>query len=157
VLYAVSLGTTGAIRACPEVAPLAGLVLDAPVDDLLATAHRMLSEEPRPDRRRLGMWQPFRSLTILAVELWSGVKFSSVRPLDDVTRLDPAMPVLIIGGSEDLRVPPAAVQAMFDRVPASPDKKQLWIRQGSTHGQVWNDDPAGYREHLAAFLKLAAP
>jgi uncharacterized protein len=157
VLFAVSLGTAAVIRAVPEVAPLAGVVLDAPMDALLATAHRMLSEEPRPNRRRLGIWQPFRSLTILAIELWSGVWFSEVRPIDDLARFPADMPVLVIGGSADLRMPPATVEAMFERLPTRPDLKLLWIRPGSTHGQVWTDDPAGYREQLARLLALAAP
>jgi uncharacterized protein len=157
VLYAVSLGTAAVIRAAPDVPRLAGLVVDAPMDDLLATADRMLSEEPRPDRRRLGMWQPFRSLTILAIEVWSGVWFSEVRPIDDLARLSPALPVLVIGGGADLRMPPETVRAMYDRVPSPPGLKSLWIRPGSTHGQVWTDDPEGYRQHLAAFLEIAAP
>jgi pimeloyl-ACP methyl ester carboxylesterase len=157
VLYAVSLGTAAVIGAVPDVAPLSGIILDAPMDDLLATAHRMLSEEPRPDRRRLGMVQPFRSLIVLAFELWSGVRFSEVRPIDDLARIPPDVPILVIGGSADLRMPPATVQAMFDRLPTRPGSKSLWIRPGSTHGQVWNDDPAGYREHLAEFLKIAVP
>ena len=80
-----------------------------------------------------------------------------MRPIDDLARLNPDMPVLMIGGSEDKRMPPATVQAMFDHLPTKPALKTLWIRPGSTHGQVWNDDPVGYREHLTAFMRVAVP
>jgi alpha-beta hydrolase superfamily lysophospholipase len=155
VLYAVSLGTAAVMRAAPDVPALAGLVLDAPMDDLRDTAHRMLSEDPRPGKRGLGFFEPFRTLTIWSLELWNGFRFSEVRPIDALARLDPDVPVLVISGGADERMPPRSVTAIFDRLPTRPAQKTLWIRPGSDHGQVWNDDPAGYREHLAAFLAAA--
>jgi pimeloyl-ACP methyl ester carboxylesterase len=88
------------------------------------------------------------------MEVWCGFRFDEVRPIDDLARLPADLPALLIGGGEDLRMPPASVQAMADRIPSKPGLKSVWIRPGSYHGQVWNDDPAGYREHLAAFMKL---
>jgi pimeloyl-ACP methyl ester carboxylesterase len=154
VLFAVSLGTAAVMRAAPDVDGLAGLVLDAPMDDLLATAHRMLGESPRPGHRGLNIWQPFRSFTITALEIFNGFSFRDVRPLEDVSRLRPDLPVLVVGGADDVRMPPASVRAVFDRVPSPPGLKTLWIREGSDHGQVWVDDPAGYRDRLEAFLGL---
>lgn len=156
VLFAVSLGTAATLRATPDVQDLAGLVLDAPVDDLLATAHRMLGQEARPPRRGLGLWRPYRSLTISAVELMCGFSFGDVRPIDDAARLDPRTAVLVVAAGDDARTPPATAEALFARLPAPPERKTLWIRPGSDHGQVWIDDPAGYRARLAALLATVA-
>jgi pimeloyl-ACP methyl ester carboxylesterase len=150
----VSLGTAAVMYAAPDVPDLGGVILDAPMDDLLATAHRMMSESPRPGKRGLGMREPFRTLTIKALELWNGCSFADVRPIDEIARLPPRVPVLIIGGGDDARMPPSSVEALFDRLPTLPGRKILWIRPGSDHGQVWNDDPAAYRQHLEAFLEL---
>lgn len=157
VIYAVSLGTAAAMRAAPDIPGLSGIVLDAPMEDLVSTAHRMLSEQPRPGRRGLAVFEPFRTLLIKSLEAWNGFSFADVRPIDDVARLRPDLPALVIGGSDDARMPPASVRAVFDRIPSRPDLKTLWIRPGADHGQVWNDDPEGYRSHLEAFLRIVAP
>jgi hypothetical protein len=155
VLFAVSLGTAAVMRAAPRVDGLAALVLDAPMHDLLATAHRMLAEEPRPGHRGLNIWQPFRSLVVSSIEVLNGFRFEDVRPADDLARLDPSLAALVIGGGDDRRMPPETVRAVFDRIPSRPERKALWIREGSDHGQVWIDDPDGYRRRLAALLDLA--
>jgi pimeloyl-ACP methyl ester carboxylesterase len=157
VLYAVSLGTAAVMRAAPEVTPLAGLVLDAPMEDLLQTAHLMAAEKPTPGHRAPDLWQPWRSLTFTAIEIWSGFRFRDVRPVDDVARLPASVPALVMGGSEDVQMPPDSVRRVWERVPAPPDRKILWIRQGTRHGQLWNDDPGGYRARLAELMKLAVP
>jgi len=157
IVFAVSLGTVAAMRAAPEIPGLAGIVLDAPTDDMLATAHRMLGRSPRPGQRGLALVQPFRSLTIAAVEAWCGFRFEDIRPADAFAPTSAEVPVLLIGGGEDARMPPATIEEVFRRLPTKAEKKRLWIRPGSDHGQVWVDDPAGYREHLASFLSLAAP
>ncbi len=157
VLFAVSLGTVAAMRAAPDIPGLAGVVLDAPTDDMLATAHRMLGRTPRPGQRGLALVQPFRSLTLAAVEAWCGFRFADIRPADAFERVSADVPVLVIGGSEDARMPPETLEEVFRRLPTKAEKKRLWIRSGSDHGQVWIDDPSGYRERLSSFLTLAAP
>jgi fermentation-respiration switch protein FrsA (DUF1100 family) len=77
-----------------------------------------------------------------------------VRPQEALARLDPRVPVLLIGGGADERVPPDVVRAAFAALPTEPGRKLLWIRDGSEHGQVWLDDPAGYRERLGGLLGL---
>lgn len=149
VLFGVSLGTAAVSLAAARLQGLGGLVLDAPMDDLMATAHRMLGHS-----RRLELPQPFRSLVLMAVELWSGFDFAEVEPRAAFRELPPKMPVLLIGGGDDQRMPPAAVKTLFGELPTQPGRKELWIRPGSDHGAVWSDDPGAYREHLRAFLEL---
>ncbi len=147
VLFGVSLGTAAVGMAADRIEELGGLVLDAPMDQLAPTAHRMLGG-------RLAMPQPFRSLVLSSLEMWSGFDIEAVRPGDVLRQLDPATPVLLIGGSEDKRMPPNEVQELFDGLPTQPDRKQLWIRPGSDHGSVWRDDPASYARHLKDFLEI---
>jgi alpha-beta hydrolase superfamily lysophospholipase len=154
VLFAVSLGTVAVMRAAPDIPELRGVVLDAPTDDLLATAHRMLSREPRPGQRGLGLMQPFRSLTLTAVETWCGFRFDEIRPSESFARTSPDVPVLLVGGGEDVRMPPSTLEEVFRRLPTRPEKKRLWIRPGSDHGQVWVDDPQEYGRKLSEFLTL---
>ena len=43
VLFGVSLGTIAVSLALPRIDDVAGVVLDAPIDDLTAAAHRMMT------------------------------------------------------------------------------------------------------------------
>ncbi len=153
VLFGVSLGSVAVALAAPDVPDLAGIVLDAPADELLQVAHRMLGRDPRPGQRTFAMKQPFRSVTIASVEFWSGVHLAEIRPLDAIPRLSPSTAALIIGGGSDVRMPPDVVRSVFDAVPAPAARKELWIRDGSDHGVVWVDDPAGYRERLQRLVE----
>lgn len=151
VLFGVSLGTAAVALATRRLPDLAGVVLDAPVDDALATANRML-DDPSARRRGFALPSPLRELLFTAVEVWSGTRLADVHPAAALRELPPNVPVLLIGGGEDRRVPPDVVRELFAALPTRPELKQLWIRDGSDHGHVWADDPDGYRRHLSEFL-----
>lgn len=155
VLFGVSLGTAAVALAAPRVPNLGGVVLDAPLTDVVATAHRMLGRAR--GRRRFSIPEPIRSAALIAVELWSGVDLESVRPVAAMQRLPPDVPVLVIGGGTDDRMPPAEVREFHRRLPQPAARKMLWIHPTAGHGDVWATDPSGYRERLAAFLQLVAP
>jgi alpha-beta hydrolase superfamily lysophospholipase len=155
LLFGVSLGTVAVALAAPAAEDLAGLVLDAPVLDLAGTAHRMLARGPRDQPRRLGLPQPFRSLALWFLELWSGVDLEAVRPADALARLDPSVAALVIAAENDDRVLPAEVEAVFRAIPAPAERKALWVCPGAEHGSVWETDPAGYRERLRWLLEQA--
>ncbi len=155
LLFAVSLGTAAVLRAAPDLPGLAGLVLDAPVDDLLRTAHRMLQEGSRKGRPGPALPQPFRSLALTVIEWKAGFAFADVRPIDDARRLPPTLPVLLISASGDTRLPPATARALFEALPSAAPTKELWIYEGSDHGQIWTDDPDAYRARLPAFFSRA--
>ena len=156
VLFGVSLGTAAVALAADEVRGLGGLVLDAPIDDALVVAHRMLTQGPRPGRRGFVLLQPFRSACLTAIEFWGGFSFDEVRPVVELAGLDPGTPVLLIGGALDRRVPPDAVRAMFEQLPTRADRKIEWIVPGADHGKAWEADAAGYRAHLEQLLDLVA-
>lgn len=149
VLFGVSLGTAAVALAAPRIENLAGVVLDAPMDDLLSTAHRMLSVSRG---RVVGIPNPFRSLMIRSVELWSGYRMSEVRPLDVLASLPADLPVLLIGAGLDARMPPDTVTNIYESLQSPEGVKELWILEGAEHGRVWEKDPRGYEERIVRLL-----
>jgi alpha-beta hydrolase superfamily lysophospholipase len=154
VVFGVSLGTAAVALALPRVPGVAGLVLDSPMDDLLSAGHRMLAFRRAGDQRNFfELWEPFRTLTLTAVGLWSGFRLGDVRPIESLASLPASVAVLVVGGGDDDRMPPETVQAVYDALSMPTGRKELWIRAGSGHGHVWTDEPAGYEQRLRALLQ----
>ena len=151
VLYAVSLGTAAAATAAPRIPGIAGLVLDAPMDDLASTAHRMLAGG--------SFWfsirDPWASTMLFFVRHVRGVPIDEVRPGAALAQLAPGVAVLIVGAGRDERMPPDEVRALYESLPTAPDRKDLWIDPKATHGKVWVEDPEQYRRRLAHFCEIA--
>jgi len=149
VLYAVSLGTAAAALAAPQIPDLAGLVLDAPMDDLGATARHELATG--------GFWQsirePWASTILWSAQHLGGVPVQEVKPRDGLAKLPPDVVVLFIGAGRDDRMPPESVRALFDALPTAPGRKELWIEPEATHGKVWLAAPEEYRRRLAHFCE----
>jgi pimeloyl-ACP methyl ester carboxylesterase len=152
VLFAVSLGTAAASLAAPEIPDLAGLVLDAPMDDAGATARRVLGNG--------GLWssirEPWASEVLLAARFLGGIPVHRVHPREALAGLSPDTAVLVVGAGEDRRMPPETVRALFVALPTPEARKQLWIEPGATHGKVWVHSPEEYRRHLAWLCDAAA-
>jgi fermentation-respiration switch protein FrsA (DUF1100 family) len=154
LLFGVSLGTVAVALALPELPDVAGVVLDAPVEDLLATAYRMLSLEREGDRRRFfALWEPWRSLTLASIETWGGFRFADVRPASSLAGLPPGLPVLMIGGAGDDKVPAATVRGLYDSLPMAPGVKELWIVEDAGHGDAWLRAAREYERRLAGFVQ----
>jgi len=152
VVFAVSLGTAAAALAAPQIPDLAGLVLDAPMDDAGPTARRVLGNG--------GLWssirEPWASELLLSARFLGGVPLSEVHPGKALERLSPRVAVLLIGAGLDHRMPPETVRGIYESLPTPEDRKQLWIEPASTHGKVWVHAPREYREHLAWLCDRAA-
>jgi pimeloyl-ACP methyl ester carboxylesterase len=146
LVFAVSLGTIAVAHALEDLPRLDALVLDAPVADPWQTAQRMLGEG-----RRVTLPQPFRWLALHATALWGGFSFAEVAPLPRWTAM-PEVPVLVVAGAEDDRVPLADVRAVFAALPAPEPAKELWVVLGAGHGDAWLAHRERYREKLAALL-----
>jgi hypothetical protein len=149
VLYAVSLGTAAVATAAAQVPALAGLILDAPMDDLMATARRELATG--------GFWQsirdPWASVILFFARYVGRVPLDQVRPRESLARLSPQVAVLFIGAGRDERMPPDTVRALFEGLPTAPDRKDLWIEPEATHGKVWVKAPDEYRRRLARVIE----
>ncbi|MGE0142493.1 MAG: alpha/beta hydrolase [Planctomycetota bacterium] len=156
VLFGVSMGTAAVVMAAARTQDLAAIVLDAPLGDALATAHRMLARGPG-GRKAWAFPQPFRSLILISLETFSGIDLRDANPVAVLPRLGHVDRVLVIGGALDSRMPPEEVRSFFERLPQKESAKDLWIRAGADHGDVWRVDPDGYRSRLAALLDAVAP
>lgn len=153
VLFGVSLGTVAVSMALPRLDGIAGVVLDAPIDDVPAAARRMLGFDRVGDRRSFfRVDEPWQSLVLRSLEFWSDVDLSRLCPADVLATLPPDLPVLVVGAGIDDRAPPATVERLFVRLPMPADRKRLWMVPGSTHGHVFLDLPAAYAGHLGWLL-----
>ncbi len=153
VMFAVSLGTVAVSLALPRLDDVAGVVLDAPIDDVAAAAQRLMRFE-RPGHRasRFRMVEPWSSLVLRAFEAWSDVDLAALCPADVLATLPPDLPVLVVGAGEDDRAPPDTVARLFARLPMHDARRRLWIVPDSGHGHVFGDQPAAYAEHLRWLL-----
>jgi len=145
IVYAVSLGTAAAGLAAPRIPDLAGLVLDAPIDDLGATARRELGR----GGLAFSIVDPWASTILLSARVLGGVPIADVKPGEALARLSPRVAILLIGAGRDERVPPESVRALFERLPTPAGRKEIWIEPEATHGKVFVADPEAYRRHLA--------
>lgn len=153
VLFGVSLGTVAVSLALPRLPGVGGVVLDAPIDDLTAAAHRMLSFHRANDRRSwLQLVEPWRSSVLVALEAWSDFRVADVSPLEVLPTLPHDLPVLMVGAGRDDRAPPDTVERLFACLPQPPHLRQLWMVPESGHGRVFLDQPAGYAERLRWLL-----
>ncbi len=153
ILFGVSFGTVAVALALPRIDRVAGIVLDAPMDDLLAAGHRMFTREHVADGRgAIYLAEPWRSLTFRALGAWSAFRLEDVVPGDVLATLPHDLPVLMIGGGDDDKAPPDTVERLFARLPTLPAAKTLWIEPGVGHGRVFLERQAAYAEHLAWLL-----
>lgn len=152
VLFGVSFGTVAIALALPQLQDVAGVVLDAPIDDMLPAARRLFGviAERRP---MFAVGEPWQSLTLRSLEAWSGIELATMCPADVLATLPPDLPMLVVGAGIDERAPPATVERLFARLPMPADRKRLWMVAESSHGQVFLDQPAGYAEHLRWLLE----
>jgi pimeloyl-ACP methyl ester carboxylesterase len=152
VLFGVSIGSVAVLLALPHLPDIAGVVVDAPVEDLLATARRMMTSEPPGSSRRPPFAEPWCSLVLASVEFWSGCRLGDVAPMHVVSSLPQDLPMLVIGGGQDHTVPPSVVQSLYDNLPMREGTKTLWIDSAAAHGKAWKEDPAGYERQLGLLL-----
>ncbi|MBK8095825.1 MAG: alpha/beta fold hydrolase [Planctomycetes bacterium] len=156
VLFGVSLGTIAVNLALPRIPDVRGVVLDAPIEDLTAAAHRMLSFQRENDNRsRFSMAEPWRSLVCGWLQYWSDFTMADVSPMRAVTGLRQDLAALVVAAGEDDRAPPATVEALFRALPMAADRKEYWLAPASRHGQVWIDDPEGYESRVRTLLERA--
>lgn len=152
VLFGVSFGSVAVSLALPRLDGIGGVVLDAPIDDLVPASQRLLDFN-RPDRRSWFHMAPlWRSLVLRWLELWSGFRATDVSPIEVLATIPVDLPVLVVGAGQDDRAPPDTVERLYARLPTLPDRKQLWMVPASSHGHVFLDAPADYRAHLGWLL-----
>jgi pimeloyl-ACP methyl ester carboxylesterase len=131
VLFGVSLGAAATALAAPRLSPPpAAVILDSPMESADGALRRMLAE-------RVGLAEPFALLTRFAIDLFSGGALREVRPAESLSRLDPAVRVLIVAGADDELMPVPAVERVYAALRAPADRREIWIVDDAGHGKAW--------------------
>ena len=153
VLFGVSLGTVAVSLALPRIDDVAGVVLEAPIEDLTAAAHRMMTFDREGDRRSFTyMYEPWRSLVLTALGAWSGFALTDVSPIEVLATLPHDLPMLVVSEELDDRAPPATVQALYERLPQHEGTKELWQVPDVSHGKAFLEQPAAFDAALGRLL-----
>lgn len=153
LLHGVSLGSVAVSLALPRLGGIGGVVLDSPIDDLLAAAHRMLSFDRAQDTRAwFKTYEPWRSLVVAALGAWSDFRVEDVVPAQVLGTLPHDLPMLVVGGASDDRAPAATVERLFAALPMPPHLVELWIEAKAGHGDAALVAPAAYAERLDRLL-----
>ena len=154
LMFGVSLGTIAVTLALPRIDGVAGVVLDAPIDDLTAAAHRMMTfHRPGDKRSMMSMYEPWRSLIVTAIGAWSGFSMSEVSPIEVVATMPHDLPVLVIAEERDDRAPPQTVKNLYARMPQHEGTKELWQVPGVGHGKAFLAVPEAYDEALGRLVR----
>ena len=153
VMFGVSLGTIAVSLALPRIDDVGGVILDAPIDDLTAAAHRMMAFNRAGDRRSAAyMYEPWRSLVLTSLGAWSGFATTEVSPLEVLATLPHDLPMLIIGEELDDRAPPQTVLNIYERMPQHPGVKELWQVPGVSHGKSFLKRPVAFDQAVGRLM-----
>lgn len=152
VLFGVSFGTVAISLALPRLDGIAGVALDAPIDDMLPAARRLFGVIAQR-RATFAIGEPWQSLVLRSLEWWSDIDLARLCPSDVLATLPHDLPVLVVGAGIDERAPPETVERLFARLPMPAERKRLWMVPDSEHGHVFLDQPDGYAEHLRWLLE----
>ncbi|HMS17760.1 MAG TPA: alpha/beta fold hydrolase [Planctomycetota bacterium] len=147
VLFGISLGTAGVLRAAIEIEGLRGVAVEAPLADLKSTTMGLLRKKPEGEGA-LVLPGPLLQLVLFAWERVAGFRIDEVETVSAVRTLSPTTRVLFVGAGEDRRMPPESVRALFAELPQPESHRRLWIQDDARHGRVFESDAPQYREHL---------
>ncbi len=147
VLFGVSMGAVAVIHAAGDFQQdLEAIIADSPFQSLNETVvhHAGMLALPSFPFADLFVWN-FTRITQYAAE--------DLNTLEALRRLD-EIPVLLIYGKEDRRLPPSGIQNIFDAIPSA--KKKLVLFEDATHGAAYRINPELYVETLVEFLGVTA-
>ncbi len=147
VLLGVSMGAVTVIQAAGGFQEdLETIIADSPFQSLNETVahHTGMLTLPSFPFADLFVWNLTRITQYAAEDL---------NTLEALRRLD-EIPVLLIYGKEDRRLPPSGIQNIFDAIPSA--KKKLILFENATHGAAYRINPELYVETLVEFLGVTA-
>jgi pimeloyl-ACP methyl ester carboxylesterase len=144
VLLGVSMGAVAVIHAAGDFQQdLEAIIADSPFQSLKETiAHhtRMLTLPPFPFAH-VFVWN-FTRITQYRAE--------DLNTLEAVQRLD-QVPILLIYGKKDRRMPPLGGQNILDAIPSA--KKELVLFKDASHGAAYRINPELYVDTVVEFLE----
>ncbi len=144
VLFGVSMGAVAAIHAAKSFgSDLKAIIADSPFLSLKETVtHHTTLFIPLPAFifAKVFIWNFTRINEFNGYELNSGQAFQTMQPV----------PILLIYGQEDRRVPPSTARAIFRRIPHQ--KKDLFFIQHASHGSAFQSNTTRYLKVIREFL-----
>ena len=143
ILWGVSMGAATALLTAAE---------EPEIDAVIAeSSFYAASETLRGDLNRMfGLpTVPFGFLTGTITELRVGIKIDDLDVGRAVSGLRETS-VLLVGGTADRRMPVSNNERLYDRIPGT--RKQIYVAEGATHGDIWEMDREGYAETVRQFL-----
>ncbi len=147
VLLGVSMGAVTVIHAAGDFQQdLEAIIADSPFQSLNETVahHTGMLALPSFPFADIFMWNFTRITHYVAEDL---------NTLEALRRLD-EIPVLLIYGKEDRRLPPSGIQNIFDAIPSA--KKKLVVFENASHGAAYRVNPTSYLNTVLEFLGVTA-
>lgn len=144
ILWGVSMGAATALLTAAE---------EPEIDAVIAeSSFYAASETLRGDLNRMfGLpTVPFGFLTGTITELRVGIKLDALDIGRAVSGLKEAS-VLLVGGTADRRMPVSNNERLYDQIPGT--RKEIYVVEGATHGDIWEMDREAYAETVRQFLE----
>lgn len=144
VLLGISMGAVAAFHAAGDFQQdLEAVIADSPFRSLNATiSHHTESMIGLPSF-------PFADIFVWNLTRMNGYQAEDLSTLKVLQGLD-AIPVLLMYGEEDDRVPASAVKEIFDAIPN--EKKRVVFFENATHGAAFRSNPELYLDRILNFL-----
>ena len=144
ILWGVSMGAATALLTATEEPEYDAVIAES--------SYYAASETLRSDLSRIfGLPKiPFGFLTGTITELRVGIEIDSLDLGRAVAGLGDTA-VLLVGGSADRRMPLSNNERLFERIPGA--RKEIYVAEGATHGDIWEMDREAYAEKVLAFLE----
>ena len=147
VLFGVSMGAVAVIHAAGDFQQdLEAIIADSPFQSLNATVAHHTGMLPLPSF-------PFAHLFVWNLTRITQYEAEDLNTLEALRRLD-EIPILLIYGKEDRRLPPTGIQNIFDAIPSA--KKELVVFENATHGAAYRVNPTLYLNTVLGFLGVTA-
>lgn len=144
ILWGVSMGAATSLLTAAKVNGIDAVIAES--------SFYAASETLRSDLSRFfGLPKvPFGFLTGTITELRIGIKIDDLDLGRAVSGLGDTA-VLLVGGSADRRMPLSNNDRLYERIPGT--RKEIYVAEGATHGDIWEMDREAYAEKVLAFLE----
>ena len=142
-LMGVSMGAVAAIQAAGDIQPdLQAIIADSPflsLQDTMAHHTRLFFGLPS---------FPFADFFVWNLARINGYDAEDLDTLEAVRDLE-NLPILMLQGEDDRRIPLSTAQTIFQEIPSL--KKKLVVFPGAVHGAAYRSDPQLYLAEVVEF------
>lgn len=141
-IFGISMGASLAIWAATSRGGVKAVALESPFASFNDVVAQWVYNSCRLPR------YPFAWTTLAVIRRRIGEDPEPYSPIYHAAKLAPR-PALFIAGSEDRLMPPAVVQAVYEK---AGEPKELWIIEGAGHGKCGETAGPEYRRRLTEFF-----